>query len=77
MDLLEGLEDMNNILYYQSLLYILKIFWFELSYCYYNYLLVNHIEIEKIRGLVAKNTSSLLFIKILKPIWMVVISVKL
>lgn len=50
----DGWEEINWILYYQNLLYILEIICIELISCYYKNLLPNHFEIEKTRKLIAR-----------------------
>ena len=45
--LLEGWEDIEEVLYYLSLLYILKVIYSELINRHHNNLLIGHFRIEK------------------------------
>ncbi len=50
--LLEGWKDIEEIFYYQRLLYVPKIICFKLISKYYNNLLVGYFGIEKTRELI-------------------------
>lgn len=50
----EDWKDVEGIFQYQGLLYIPKIFRFEMISCHHNNLFTKHFEIDKIQELVAK-----------------------
>ncbi len=52
--LLEGWEDIKQVLHYQSLLYVLKVIRSELISRYHNDPLASHFGIEKTCELIAK-----------------------
>ncbi len=49
----ESWEDIEEVLYYQNLLYVLRVICFELISRYHNNLLANHIGIKKRQELIA------------------------
>ncbi len=53
-ELLEGWEEIEEMLHYQSLLYIVKIIYFKLISRHHNDLLVGYFNIEKTQELIAQ-----------------------
>ena len=51
---LKDWKDVKNILYFQNLLYMLKIIYFKVISCYHNNLLAGYFLIKKTKKLVTK-----------------------
>ena len=48
------MDDIKDVLYYQSFLYVLKVIYFELIIKYHNNLLIDYFGIEKTQKLIAR-----------------------
>lgn len=68
-------NNINKMLYFQDLLYILEIIYIKLINQYYNNLLASYFKIKKLKNQLLQNTIGKFFVTILKSISKIMIFV--